>query len=102
MKNEKMKSSVEIHICNHRRDEKGKEDCFSKGSKDLTDELRKWAKENHGKDLKIFRSGCLGKCSEGIAIACYPQKNFLLEVTPDDAKEIIRGLQEAPYWKLDD
>ncbi len=95
MKNEEMKSFVEIYVCNHRRDEKGKDDCYSRGSKDLTDDLKKWAKENHGKEIRVFRSGCLGKCSEGIAIACYPEKKFLLEVEPDDEKKIKKGLEEA-------
>ncbi|HXH29905.1 MAG TPA: (2Fe-2S) ferredoxin domain-containing protein [Bacteriovoracaceae bacterium] len=93
MKKEKMKSLVEVHVCNYARDHD--EDCISKGSKELTDKLKKWSKENHGKAIKIIRSGCLGKCSEGIAIACYPQKVFLLNVTPDDSKEIKKGLEEA-------
>lgn len=93
MKNDKMETHVEVFVCNHQRD--GDEDCASKGAKDLTDKLKKWAKENHHKQIKVYRSGCLGKCSEGIAIACYPEKKFLLEVEPDDAKEIKQGLEEA-------
>lgn len=93
MKNEKIKTQVEVFICNHERE--GEEDCFSKGSKELTNELKKWAKEEHKGEVKVFRSGCLGKCSEGIAIACYPEKKFLLEVNKSDAEEIKKGLIEA-------
>lgn len=93
MKNEKLKTEVEVFICNHQRD--GEDSCYDKGAKDLTDKLKKWSKEEHKGDIKVYRSGCLGKCSEGIAIACYPSKKFLLEVTPDDAKEIKKGLEEA-------
>lgn len=93
MKKDKLKSEIEVFVCNHHRDDK--ENCADRGSKDLTDKLKKWAKEEHGKEIKVFRSGCLGKCSEGIAIACYPQKKFLLEVEPDDLDEIKEGLEEA-------
>lgn len=93
MKNEKIKTTVEVYICNHKRDES--ENCFDKGAKDLTDKLKKWAKEEHKGHIKVYRSGCLGKCDEGIVIACYPEKKFLLEVTPEDIKEIKKGLEEA-------
>lgn len=93
MKKEKLKTQVEVFVCNHSRT--GNEACFEKGAKDLTDKLKKWSKEEHKGDIKVFRSGCLGKCSEGIAIACYPEKKFLLDVTTDDLKEIKKGLEEA-------
>lgn len=88
MKEDKMTTKIEVYVCNH-------EDCKDKGSKDLTDKLKKWAKEEHKGEIKVIRSGCLGKCSEGIAIACYPEKRFLLEVKKDDAKEIKKGLEET-------
>lgn len=93
MKKEKLTTKVEVFICNHSRD--GEEACAGKGAKDLTDKLKKWSKEEHKGDIKVFRSGCLGKCSEGIAIACYPEKKFLLDVKEDDLKEIKKGLEEA-------
>lgn len=93
MKSEKMKSLVEVHICNHKRD--GDECCFDKGAKDLTDKLKKWAKEETDKQVRVFRSGCLGKCSEGIAIACYPEKTMLLDVKESDFKEVRQHLEEV-------
>lgn len=93
MKTEKLKTELQIFICNHKRDHD--ECCADKGAKELTDNLKKWAKEEHKGELKVYRSGCLGKCSEGIAIACYPEKKLLLEVKPDDFKEIKQGLKEA-------
>lgn len=93
MKEDKMRSLVEFHVCNYKRDHD--ENCFDKGGKELTDTLKKWAKANHGKDIKVFRSGCLGKCSEGIAIACYPDKKFLLEAKVSDQEEIKQILDET-------
>jgi (2Fe-2S) ferredoxin len=93
MKNEKMKSLVEVYICNFQREDS--QDCFNKGAKDLTDQLKKWAKDESNGEVKVVRSGCLGKCSEGIAMACYPQKKIFTEVKKDDGEEIKKGLKEA-------
>lgn len=84
---------MEVFVCNHHRD--GDENCFDKGAKELTDKLKKWSKEETNKEIKVFRSGCLGKCSEGMALACFPQKKFILDVKEDDLKEIKKGLIEA-------
>ena len=89
MKKEKMNSKKEIYICNFLR-ETG-ESCAQRGAKELTDELKKWAKQETS-DVKVIRGGCLGKCSEGIAIACYPERNFQLNVTREDIEEIKKGL----------
>jgi predicted metal-binding protein len=93
MKKEKLKTEIEIYICNHSREDR--ESCAALGSSELTDKLKKWAKSEHKGEIKVVRSGCLGKCSEGIAIACYPKKKFLLDVTLDDAEEIKEGLEET-------
>jgi hypothetical protein len=37
----------------------------------------------------------MGRCSEGIALACYPQKKFMLDVKQTDFEEIKEGLKEA-------
>ncbi len=92
MKSEQLKSYIEVHVCNHRRE--NEECCYDKGAKDLTDQLKKWAKEETNKEVRVFRSGCLGKCSEGIAIACYPDKKLLLDVSEDDYKEIKSMLKK--------
>ena len=90
MKQEEMKSKTEIYVCNFKRDEG--ENCFDRGAKELTDHLKSWAKKEHPNEIKVVRGGCLGKCSQGIAIACYPEKTFLLEVTPKDEEEIKKKL----------
>lgn len=90
MKNEEIKSKIQVFICNHK-------DCEEKGSRELTDKLKKWSKEETNKEVKIFRSGCLGKCSEGIAVALYPEKKMLIEVEKDDFKELRDKFEKE--WK---
>lgn len=93
MKEEKLETQLEVFICNHEKAEGSH--CSAKGSKDLTDHLKMWAKENYKNQIKVVRSGCLGKCSKGIAVLSYPEKKFLLEVTSDDEEKIKKGLIEA-------
>jgi NADH:ubiquinone oxidoreductase subunit E len=94
MKKENMNTTVEIYICNYDRGQ-DEESCFSRGAKELTDELKKWAKEESQKGIKVVRGGCLGKCSQGIAMSCYPEKKFILEAKKEDTEEIKKGLKEA-------
>lgn len=93
MKKEKLKTEIEIYICNHSREDR--ESCADKNSNELTDRLKKWAKAEHKGEIKVVRSGCFGKCSEGIAIACYPKRKYLLEVKLSDEEELKKGLEEA-------
>lgn len=89
MKEKEIKTQMEVYVCQY-----GKE-CSKHDSADLADKLKKWAKEEHKGDIKVIRSGCLGQCDDHIAIACYPQRKFLLNVETDDFKEIKKGLEEA-------
>lgn len=88
MKIKQIGTKIEVFVCNHK-------DCAERGSKDLTDKLKKWAKEEHKGEIKVYRSGCLSECSDGIAVACYPSKKMLLKVSEDDFKTIKKGLEEA-------
>jgi (2Fe-2S) ferredoxin len=89
MKEKEIKSQLEVYVCNF-----GKE-CSKHGSADLADKLKKWSKEEHKGEIKVVRSGCLGQCDDAIAIACYPDRKFLLNVKEDDFQEIKKGLEEA-------
>lgn len=89
MKEKKIKTHLEVYVCNF-----GKE-CSKHGSQELAEKLKKWAKEEHKGEIKVVRSGCLGECDDHIAIACYPEKKFILNVVPEDFKEIKKGLEEA-------
>lgn len=79
---------MEVFVCNHKT-------CGELGAKDLTDRLKKWSKEELDKEIRIYRSGCLGKCEDGIAMACFPQKKFLLDIRESDFKEIKKNLEDT-------
>lgn len=89
MKEKSMTSLLEVYICNF-----GKE-CSKHNSPELADKLKKWAKEETNGEIKVVRSGCLGQCDDAIAIACYPEKKFILGADAEDFIEIKKGLIEA-------
>ncbi len=89
MKETSIRSTLEVYVCNF-----GKS-CSKYGSPELADGLKKWAKEEYDGSIKVVRSGCLGQCDDAIAIACYPERKFLLGVRPEDVQEIKKGLLEA-------
>lgn len=89
MKEKNIKTLMEVFVCQY-----GKE-CSKHGSDEIADKLKKWSKEEHKGELRVVRSGCLGQCDDHIAIACYPQRHFILNAKKDDIKEIKEGLEEA-------
>lgn len=89
MKDKPITSLMEVYVCNF-----GKE-CSKKNSPELADKLKKWAKEEMNGEIKVVRSGCLGQCDDPIAIACYPEKKYILKADVEDAEEIKKGLIEA-------
>jgi (2Fe-2S) ferredoxin len=89
VKHKSMESALEIYVCQYGKD------CSKKNSLELTDQLKKWAKEETSGQIKVVRSGCLGQCEAGIAIACYPDRRFILGVDLKDCEEIKKGLNEA-------
>lgn len=69
------------------------EDCCSKGSEKLIDELKPWLKDElkkAGKEGKgrINKSGCLGRCGEGIACVAYPSGEWFTDVKVDDVEKL--------------
>lgn len=87
MKKENIKTQFEAYVCTHFKE--GKESCAGRGSEELYTNLKAWSKEHKGL-LRIAKSSCLGKCQEGIAIACYPDREILIEVTKDEEEELKR------------
>jgi predicted metal-binding protein len=86
LKTENLETKKEIFICQFGKD------CSQKESALIADDLKKWSKELIDQKIKVTRTGCLGKCSEGVALLCYPEKKFLLNVTLNDLEQIKKGL----------
>ncbi|HCX65132.1 MAG TPA: NADH-quinone oxidoreductase subunit NuoF [Eubacteriaceae bacterium] len=52
----------------------------------LKDEIKNAGLEN---EVEAFVTGCFGFCEKGPIVKIFPENVFYVEVTPDDAKEII-------------
>lgn len=67
-----------------------------KGAEELRTKLKDWAKENPDwrKRVRINASGCLDRCSEGVAIAIYPQKRWLVSVSTADLEQVKAYITE--------
>lgn len=87
MKIENNGYDLHVLICTNEKS-KG-ESCGPQGAQSIVDELKTWSKQAvlKGK-VRINKSGCLGKCEEGIACVAYPKGDWVLNAKPSDLEEI--------------
>ena len=66
--------------------------CHASNSPLLMDNLRAAIKE-HGmeNDVKVVQTGCFGFCAQGPIVKVMPDNVFYVQVTPEDAKEIVES-----------
>ncbi len=87
-------SKLDFHflICTNARDN-GK-DCASKGSQQILDELKSWAKEQKfTQKIRINKSGCLGRCEEGVVAVAYPSAEWLVNIGTNELEEMKKFVQ---------
>ena len=66
--------------------------CHASNAKELMDNLNKYIKENGlENDVRVIQTGCFGFCAQGPIVKVMPDNVFYVQVTPDDAKEIIES-----------
>ena len=101
---DKTKGDFEVHVfvCTNQRDG-GKECCADQGAEGLLKELKDWSKKNPEwrKRIRINSSGCIDRCSEGIAMAIYPQNQWLVNVKPKNIDEVKKRIEKL-MAKVDD
>jgi sirohydrochlorin cobaltochelatase len=83
------------HLHAHRRLRKhvlvcGNVDCAEKGSLALIEELRRLVKQSAlADDVRVTRTGCMGRCGEGPTVVVYPDGIWYRDVRPVDAASIV-------------
>jgi sirohydrochlorin cobaltochelatase len=66
-------------------------DCAERGSVPLVTSLRRAvADAGRTQDIRITRTGCMGRCGEGPAVAVYPDGIWYRAVAETDAEELVR------------
>ena len=64
--------------------------CHASDAKQLIDNLKAEIKNNGLEaDVKVVQTGCFGFCAQGPVVKIMPDNVFYVQVTPNDAKEII-------------
>ncbi len=65
-------------------------DCADRGSVSLVDELRRLVKEEGlDRDIRVTRTGCMGRCGEGPTVVVYPDGIWYRGVRREDAGDLV-------------
>lgn len=77
-----------VFVCTNQKED-GKECCAMKGAAELH---RKLKDEMRKVDLtvRVSKSGCLDRCSDGVTVAIMPDDVWLGDVTENDIPEIVK------------
>jgi sirohydrochlorin cobaltochelatase len=68
----------------------GNVDCAERGSIALISTLRRMVDTaGWGRDIRITRTGCMGRCGEGPTVAVYPDGIWYRGVQESDAQELV-------------
>jgi (2Fe-2S) ferredoxin len=74
-------------------------DCKSRGSEQLTAELKNKIATKGLSDVEVKPYMCFGACQEGPNIVLYPEKSWYAKVQPQDLDEIVEHLAGGPHVK---
>ncbi|MBK8164345.1 MAG: (2Fe-2S) ferredoxin domain-containing protein [bacterium] len=80
-----------VFVCTNKRpDGAPKPCCADRGGVQLREELKQMARDQglEGR-VKIFASGCLGGCEQGVVALSYPKNELMLGVKQEDLQRIL-------------
>jgi sirohydrochlorin cobaltochelatase len=68
----------------------GNVDCAERGSLALIEEIRRFVKQaGIAPDVRVTRTGCMGRCGEGPTVVVYPDGIWYRGVAPADAASLV-------------
>jgi sirohydrochlorin ferrochelatase/(2Fe-2S) ferredoxin len=69
----------------------GNADCVDRGSIGVLESIRHSVQSSgRARDIRVTRTGCMGRCGEGPTVAVYPDGVWYRSVREADAPEIVR------------
>lgn len=72
-----------VFVCTNKREEGNSRGCcFEKGGMELMTKLKRGSREMGLDDIRVNKSGCLGRCEEGPSCVVYPEGIWY--TIPDD------------------
>lgn len=80
-----------IFVCTHKRpDGHPKPCCADRGGREIRDELKGMVKEKGLEgQVRVFQSGCLGGCEQGVMAVRYPKGELMMAVKKEDLQQIL-------------
>jgi len=81
-----------VFVCENKRNSPAEKSCGNAGSKFRMLLKNEIINKKLNNEIRINRSGCLGKCSLGPCFVIYPEGKWHFNVTPDEYQEFIDKL----------
>ncbi len=90
MKSAESPITLHVFVCTNQKPP-GKACCALSGGKELRDELKDRMAKKHPElksKVRINASGCLDKCTEGVACVIYPQGEWITHASLKDLDQL--------------
>lgn len=86
-----------VFVCTNQK--KSGECCAPHGGEELRRQLKDWiaTKPEWKKKIRINVSGCLDRCQEGVAIAIYPQEQWITNARLEDLEAIKAEIEAVMH-----
>ncbi len=82
-----------IFICINKKDDSSKPCCGARKSEEIVNKLKQIVRERNLKDqVRVSKSGCMGKCDQGPNIMVYPEGIWYSNVKEEDVQFLIDEL----------
>ena len=81
-----------VFVCENVRNSSAKKSCGKMGSLIKIQLKRDIKKKKLNSEMRINRSGCLGKCSQGPCVVVYPEGKWYFDVKLEECDKIIQNL----------
>lgn len=92
----KVKSTFDHHvfICTNKKT--GKPCCADRDAEKIRNDLKNWSKSDPSWSgrIRINASGCLDRCSEGVAMVVYPENEWFVNINESNLDEIKKTIAE--------
>ena len=81
-----------VFVCENSRNSSDKKSCGEIGSEIRMKLKRDIVQKGVNKEIRINKSGCLGKCDKGPCLVIYPKGNWIFNAKEEDCQEIFNQL----------
>lgn len=79
-----------IFVCTNKKEDPSKPCCASRKSEDIVSKLKQVVREKNLKDqIRVSRTGCMGKCENGPNIMVYPEGIWYSNVKEEDLQFLL-------------